>query len=197
MREIWKDIQGYEMLYQVSNQGRVRSLDRVVSCKNGKRKNLHGNIIRPQRCSNGYLFVCLSKQGTVRQHRVHRLVAIAFLQRQDDKCEVNHINECKTDNNVSNLEWLSHRDNIVHGTQQQRGVAHRNQRGERNGMFGRKGKLNPHSKRVLQLDLNGNRITSYDSIREAAVATNSNASSITSVCRGRLIQTNGYKWQYQ
>jgi hypothetical protein len=93
MREIWKDIQGYEMLYQVSNQGRVRSLDRVVSCKNGK--------------------------------------------------------------------------------------------------------LNPHSKRVLQLDLNGNRITSYDSIREAAVATNSNASSITSVCRGRLIQTNGYKWQYQ
>lgn len=89
--EEWKDITGYEGLYQVSTLGNVRSYDKIVGCRGGK-------ILAPTRSGNGYVKVMLTKNKTRRNRNVHRLVADGFT-------DINHINEIKTDNRVSNLEW--------------------------------------------------------------------------------------------
>ena len=114
--EIWKDIQGYENLYQVSNLGRIKSLDRKV--KVGIKNNdivLHkGKILKLNQKRNGYLSVDLSKEGIVKTISVHRLVAIAFIPNVDNKMQVNHINAKKYDNRVENLEWCSYEENKEH-----------------------------------------------------------------------------------
>ena len=114
--EIWKDIQGYENLYQVSNLGRIKSLDRKV--KVGIKNNdivLHkGKILKLNQKRNEYLSVDLSKEGIVKTISVHRLVAIAFIPNVDNKMQINHINAKKYDNRVENLEWCSYEENKEH-----------------------------------------------------------------------------------
>ena len=114
MKEIWKDIVGYEGLYQVSNLGKVKSLDRV--CHNpryGKQKR-RGNIMRPSPNNYGYLQVRLSKLGKSKTHKVHRLVALAFLTENRLKKEVNHKDGNKENNCFSNLEWVNRSENVKH-----------------------------------------------------------------------------------
>lgn len=117
--EIWKDIQGYEGLYQVSNLGRVKSLERT--CNKGK-----GNYHRKERIkrfskikskknvNNEYYVVALSKDGKQRYYSVHRLVAIAFIPNEESKEYVNHKNENGLDNRVENLEWVSNSENQLY-----------------------------------------------------------------------------------
>ena len=99
MEEIWKDIDGYEGLYQVSNLGRVKSFNYN---RTGKEMNL-----KPVNTCNGfgYLYVNLNKNGKTRLFYIHRLVAKAFLENPDHKSDVNHKDENKTNNCVENLEW--------------------------------------------------------------------------------------------
>lgn len=112
--EIWKDIAGYEGLYQVSNTGKVRSVDRVVSHKKSGSRFCKG--IELVICLNpsGYPIVGLMRGNQKATARVHRLVADAFLDNPTDLPEVNHINEDKTNNNVSNLEWCDRQHNAEH-----------------------------------------------------------------------------------
>jgi len=197
MKEEWKDIPKYEGLYQVSNLGRVRSIDRVVRTKSGKSKNLKGIILSPQYYKNGYRFVTLSKDGNTKGFSIHRMVALSFIPNPENKPEVNHINENKNDNRASNLEWMSVRENRNYGTRIERGVAHRDQSGENNGMYGRKGSLNPNSRAILQFDLSGVFIREYESISIATEMTSSNPSSISKVARGRIKYTNSFIWRYK
>ena len=113
MEEIWRDIEGYEKLYQVSNLGRVRSLDRVITTKYGVVYPYKGRILKMKKNNSGYSVVSLSKDGKVKDFLIHRLVAKAFIPLEDyNGMEVNHINFDRNDNNVNNLEWITRKENM-------------------------------------------------------------------------------------
>ena len=99
----WKDIPGYKGHYQVSDKGNIKSLNRK-----GVNGILKGRMLKPTLNNyTGYLQVRLGKNGIWKMHRVHRLVALAFIPNPDNKSCVDHIDNCKTNNNVKNLQWLS------------------------------------------------------------------------------------------
>lgn len=107
MEEIWKDIEGFEGLYQVSNFGRIK---RVTT----------GRILKGDKNNDGYLRVKLYKNNTKSNKSIHRLVAEAFIPNPENKPQVNHVNEDKTNNSLDNLEWMTAKENINHGTRNKR-----------------------------------------------------------------------------
>lgn len=107
MEEIWKDILGYEGIYQVSNLGRIRSVDRVVLYSSGKKVFMRGNNLKLRYNNSGYLYVVLSKNQTKSFFLVHRLVANAFISNISNKSEIDHINAVRDDNRVCNLRWVT------------------------------------------------------------------------------------------
>lgn len=114
MKELWVDIYGYENYYQISNKGRVRSLDRTVNTRGGTRV-VKGKILSNNKTNgNGYRIVALSKNGNVKNKYIHRLVAESFIPNCEHFSEVNHINGDKSDNCVLNLEWCSRIHNLLH-----------------------------------------------------------------------------------
>lgn len=123
-KEIWKDIAGYEGLYQVSNFGRVRSLDRIIVRGTSKRRGPHkarlkGKVLTLVSGVEGYLVVPLGKSNPC--CRVHRLVAEAFIPNPENKPQVNHIDGNVKNNRVDNLEWCTGQENLIHA----RDVLHR------------------------------------------------------------------------
>lgn len=112
-KEIWKDIESYEGLYQVSNLGKVKSLERYVNWRNTK-KLCKSFILKPYDNSFGYLIVKLCKEGKMRNYRVNRLVAKAFIPNPNNRPEVNHLDGCKYNNCVENLEWCFPKENVAH-----------------------------------------------------------------------------------
>ena len=120
IEEIWRPIEGYEGLYEVSNTGQVRSLDRYVKYSNG-RIHLHkGKVLSPIKDKDGYLQVSLYYNRKMYKKYVHRIVAEAFLPNPDNLPEVNHKDEDKTNNNVTNLEWCDRKYNLSYGSRQER-----------------------------------------------------------------------------
>jgi len=103
MKEIFKAIKGYEGIYEISNYGNVKSFQ-------GNKQR----ILKPQKWSKGYLWVCLSKNDSESKQSVSRLVASAFILNPENKPQVNHINGNKSDNILSNLEWCSQSENMKH-----------------------------------------------------------------------------------
>ena len=114
IKEIWKDVKGYEWIYKVSSYGRVKSLDRTVPQKDGKKKNIKGKILNPRKSKKGYLKAGLNLNGKEKLYSIHRLVAIAFIPNPENKTEVNHKNGIKTDNRSSELEWATSSENNKH-----------------------------------------------------------------------------------
>lgn len=104
MKEVWRDIHGYEGLYQVSDLGRVRSITRGGT---------NGRMLKPDNCF-GYLRYTLCKNNIPTRHRAHRLVAEAFIPNPENKPQLNHINGNKEDNRVDNLEWCTESENQLH-----------------------------------------------------------------------------------
>lgn len=113
MIEVWKAVSDYEGSYEVSDQGRVRSLDRIVF--RGDHKILrHGKILKPNQDKDGYLQIALFKNGVKKAKKVHRLVAFSFNKNVENKKQVNHLNLDKADNRSSNLEWCTSKENYTH-----------------------------------------------------------------------------------
>lgn len=111
--EIWKDIQGYDGYYQVSNLGRVKSLSRLIW--NGFSNHLTKDKIRkPVVSKDGYTYVKILFKKKSMKFRVHRLVALHFIDNPNNKLEVNHIDSIRLNNNVKNLEWVSKSENQCH-----------------------------------------------------------------------------------
>lgn len=158
----------YEGLYKVSNWGRILSLNYKNT---GKAK-----LMNPSTNTDGYFFVILSKNKETKTCLVHRLVAETFLENPEGKPEVNHIDEDKTNNRVENLEWKTHRDNLNHGTRNERSAKAR-------------------SKKVLQLSLSGDFIKEWPSTNECG-RNGFNKGAVWLCCNGKKPQYKGFKWCY-
>lgn len=107
LQEIWKDVMGYEGLYQVSDQGRVKNIAK-------RARTSVGRLVSSTTDTWGYPKLLLSKQGEAKLKRIHRLVALAFIPNPQNKPEVNHKNRNKRDNSVDNLEWATRKEQEVH-----------------------------------------------------------------------------------
>lgn len=117
--EKWKDLQNASG-YQVSNYGRVRSVDRIVVRSDGQKRHYIGKVLRPNTGTNGYLYFNVRNVGTL---YIHRCVALNFVPNDDKSLEVDHIDSIKTDNRASNLRWITHFENASRGS---RGKKHDN-----------------------------------------------------------------------
>ena len=118
--EIWKSVEGYEGLYEVSNCGRVRSIDRTVKQSNGSICHYKGKILKGEYDKKGYKRFRLSKENKTKKIFGHQLVAKAFLPNPNNYPMINHKDECKYNNYVSNLEWCDSKYNNNYGTIKQR-----------------------------------------------------------------------------
>lgn len=120
MKEIWKDIPEYEGLYQASNLGRIKSVDKIVKRKNVGNFFKKGTILKLQKSKNGYLLCKLSKNGVCPSKFVHTIIAKTFIENSDGLPCINHKDENKTNNCVNNLEWCSYQYNNTYGTKTER-----------------------------------------------------------------------------
>lgn len=173
--ETWVDIPDYEGSYQVSDLGRVRSLDRTVKHPHWGRVNRKGKILKHVKNTDGYDGVFLYQDGVSKRCAVHRLVAESFCEKRCDDFEVNHINENKNDNRAINLEWVSHGDNVRYGTGPRR-------RGKTLG------------KPVIATDRNGIEHR-FESMAEAAEYFGILHGEISRCCRGIYKTYYGMSWQ--
>lgn len=170
--EVWKDIKGYENIYQVSNLGNIR---RVYANKKTKTLRLSLN-------KSGYLYVCISDKNKKKLFRVHKLVALAFLGDIPDNLEINHINGVKTDNRKENLEYVNRSYNLIHAY--------------KNGLEKKQYNNIKKSKPVNQYDLNNNLIKTWESINEIQRQLKYYKQNISRCCNKKINTAYGYRWTF-
>lgn len=199
--EIWKDVVGYEGLYQVSNLGRVKSLDRKIYFKmpfypysNSVRVS-RGRILKNPINTAGYPEVRLSKNGNYRTCTVHRLKAEAFIPNPENKRTVNHRDGIKSNNGYhidgkDNLEWATDSENITHAYREL---------GAKSALTGKFGSKNPFSKSIIQYTKDGKFIAEYDSMSEAQRKTGIRQGNISSCCcmRPGCKTAGGFIWKFK
>lgn len=112
--EIFKDVENYEGYYQISNLGRIKSLQRFAKNHSGFKKVLKERYLNPIIGKTGYYVVSFKKDGIKKTFKVHRLIAIAFIDKVEGKEFINHKNGIKTDNRIENLEWCTILENNRH-----------------------------------------------------------------------------------
>lgn len=196
LNEIWKDIKGYEGLYQVSNYGRVKSLPKILPHNKGGVRITKEKLLLIHKTNRGYLQVGLRVNGYEKLFSVHRLVAQAFIPNPHNYPCVNHKDENKLNNFVwvnedgtvdlekSNLEWCTIKYNSNYGT-----------RNERLSLSKRK--FHPKAKAIKQFDLDGNFIKEWISISEIKREYNYDTSAISRCCKGKYKMAYGYVWKYK
>lgn len=182
-KEIWRDVPGYEGLYQVSSLGRVKSLHYYGG-------NQEKVLVAMPKGKQGYLIVHLCKDRKVLSFRVHRLVAVAFIPNPDNKPFVNHIDGNKHNNCIENLEWVTAVENVIHARQI---LCIDVARGARFGNAGNSKKVDQfllHKDGTLYL------LATYTSIKSASVVTGFEQTFIGECCRGESPQAYGYIWKF-
>ena len=199
--EIWKDIKGYEGLYQVSNLGRIKSLERKSKTK-GNVEYIKKEKVLKERFSNGYVSVILYKNGTKKNFRVHRLVAKAFLVNPKNLPQINHINFNRSDNRIENLEWVTAKENIQHNFKNgnvEKIIKNAKSVGKRYGgnkNATTKAKLRL-SKKVYQIDKNtGQIIKVWDSAKDVERILKIPNTNISRCCLKKCMTAGGYIWKH-
>ena len=183
MEEIWKDIDGYEGLYQVSNFGNVKRLD--------YRFTKEDYILTPKINKKGYLWVALFRDSKYKCFLIHRLVGNAFIPNSDGLPFINHKDEDRTNNRVENLEWCTPSYNVRYSLER-----HPQRHKNRPRKIG--GKVSPykHKSKVIQLSKDGEQIKIWNMISEITNETNWRGSSIVEVCEGNRKSAYGYIWRF-
>ena len=185
--EEWRNIEGYEGIYQVSNMGRVRSLDRV-DCAGRK---LRGKILKFQYAGahRERVYVRISYNREYKHHIVSRLVAQAFIPNPDNLPQVNHKDENPQNNCVNNLEWCDGKYNCNYGTRNQR-LSNINKNRDESTFY---------KKAVVQFTLDGKYLRTFKSIANASDHLNTDklcCSEIVKCCKGKRKSVRGYVWRY-
>lgn len=191
--ELWRTVNGYEGLYQVSNLGRVRSVDHLQKGKFNSNRFKKGKILKTRINDRGYLYVTLCKNNC-KSYRVHRLVGMTFPDLVDwtedakgkpfDEITVNHKDQNKLNNCVDNLEWCNMIYQVNYGTRNKQ-VSQK--------LLNRK----DQSKPVLQYTLDMVLVAEYPSMAEAERKTGINKATINLCCKGKLKSAGGYIWKYK
>ena len=179
--ETWKDVVGYEGLYEVSNKGNVYSVERMDAL--GREQG--GLVLKPKYNNRGYLMVSLYKNGKLKNRTVHRIVAEAFIPNPKGFLEINHKDENKSNNELFNLEWCTREHNVKYGTSIER-----------------------ISKKVRAVNIGTGEVVTFNSTQEAGRKGYS-ASGVSRACRGtyktdtgKLVGGDGrtykgHKWSYE
>ena len=183
--EIWKDIKGYEGYYQVSNYGRVKSLDRIISSSTSNTFYKKGQLIK-LRNKKGYYNVSLSKNNKSRHFIVNKLVATAFIDNPNNYNQTNHKDENPLNNYIENLEWCNSQYNNTYGTKLER---------VKKTMIARNLKM--AQKVILQFDLNENFIREWDSASQIHKAYGYNIGFIGRCCKIKNSTGYNYIWRYK
>ena len=185
--ETWKDIKGYEGIYQVSDEGRVRSLDREVGSHHNSAKKIKGKIKKTTVNNRGYLQVSLSKDGKISTKKIHRLVWLAFNGEIPQGLQVNHIDEDKTNNRLDNLNLMTPKENSNWGTRTERISA------KTRGVYNNPKVSHP----VFGYDKDCNLVVSFPSIKEAS-RNGFNHGTVSACANGyKGYKTHkGLKWSY-
>lgn len=178
MAEIWKPVRGYEGIYEVSNTGKIRSLDRMATSQGKAHKTVYGKLLKSGLQRNGYLRVDLCKDGEIQHCFVHRIVADAFVENPNSFPMVNHKDENKANNNADNLEWCTAKYNSNYGTRGKR-IAER---------------LSAVKCKPVAQYLNGVLIAVFPSTISARHITD--PSHIGACCNGKRKHAGGYEWQF-
>ena len=195
INEIWLPIENYED-YQVSNHGRVKSLN--------YNKTKQEQILKQVTTKYGYKQVGLCKNGTPKMLYVHRLVASAFIPNPNNYPFINHKDEVKTNNHVDNLEWCTAQYNNNYGTRNEKvskALSGENchlfgKFGKEHPMYGKLGKEHPNSKQIIQLTLDNEVVRTFDSTMDVERELGFNHAHISKCCKGRYKSSYGYKWAY-
>lgn len=209
MEEIWKDVVGYEGLYQVSNLGRVKSLFRIITQNNGQgviyKRSVKERILKQFLNHMGYYVVMLAKDGVNKTLRVSRLVGMAFLPNPENKPEIDHIDGNPQNNNVNNLQWCTHKENSNNPVRKKRlstslkgkktrlGIPYSQEAKE---MFS-KLHIRLRGRKVDQYTKEGVFIQSFDCMQNAQKATGIAKQSIFSCCVGKYKSAGGFVWKFK
>lgn len=176
--ETWRPIRGYEGLYEVSNTGKVRSVDRKTPRKDNSVMVNKGRELKLNTTPKGYLRVTITKECKKKNFLVHRLVAEAFVLNLEELEQVNHLDGNKANNDFSNLEWTTNYQNHIHA--------------EYEGL--RPPEL--RSRPVQQLTLDGEVVGNYPSISACAKHMGIKDSRVGDVCHGRRKSAHGYRFKF-
>lgn len=187
--EEWKNIKGYEGLYQINKKGQIRSLDRYATIKSGAQRIVKGKMKIASIRKDGYYSLILSKKGINKRYVVHRLLAETFIPNPENKCCVNHIDGNKQNNELSNLEWCSHVENMKH--------AFKTKLIDNEALIKRGAKISKERrKKVAQFTKDNKLIAVYESQHEAEVATNIPQGRISFCCSGKYKTAGGFIWKF-
>ena len=170
---MWKSIKGYEGIYEISNLGRVKSLERLDTM--GRR--IEERIMKCQLNKDGYLNITLSNKGCKKTYLLHRLVAMHFVDNPNGYNEINHIDTDPSNPVASNLEWCTRKYNVNYADAKEK-------------------MIRANQKKVIQLDLANRYVKTHDSIKGAAKEVKIPDSNISACCKGKRPTAGGYKWEY-